>query len=212
MSRLVTRAELADTKGVSRAAVTKACRPGGALHLACQGDRVDLDHAHAVAYMSGQVIDGSGKVARPKAKASKAKPPAPPSRPKRTKAVEIPHDLEDYADLTLREILQIHGTETALKDFLAAAKTLEEIREKKLKNAEREGSLISRDLVEKSIFGTIDATFVRLLADTPKTLASKLFSAARTGLPEADGEKIAKVEIERQIKVIKTAAKRALSP
>lgn len=49
--KLVSRAELARLKGVSRGAVTRACRPGGALFAARAADRVDLAHPACRAWL-----------------------------------------------------------------------------------------------------------------------------------------------------------------
>lgn len=53
--RLVTRAALARTKGVSRGAVTRACADGGPLHDAMHGRFVDLDDPLVVAWLAEPV-------------------------------------------------------------------------------------------------------------------------------------------------------------
>jgi len=52
--RLVARSALAQLAGVSRPAVTKACR--GRLKPACVGNRVDLDHPATVAYLARALV------------------------------------------------------------------------------------------------------------------------------------------------------------
>jgi hypothetical protein len=51
-TNLVTRAELSRVKGVSRAAVTQAARPGGPLAAAVVGDQMDLDHPATAAWLA----------------------------------------------------------------------------------------------------------------------------------------------------------------
>jgi hypothetical protein len=67
MPRLTTRAELARRAGVSKPAITKACK--GPLRAACERDRVDLDHPLVVAYLANK---------KPKEAAAVAAPSAPP--------------------------------------------------------------------------------------------------------------------------------------
>ncbi len=52
MTRLISRAELARRAGVSKPAITKACK--GALAAACERDRVDVDHPAVVAYLKAK--------------------------------------------------------------------------------------------------------------------------------------------------------------
>jgi len=53
--RLVPRSTLAQLAGVSRPAVTRACR-SGRLKPACVGNRVDLDHPATVAYLARGLV------------------------------------------------------------------------------------------------------------------------------------------------------------
>lgn len=84
MSRLVTRAEFASLAKVSKAAITKAC--GAALAPAGEGQRIDIDHPAAVAYLARRgvgvpepVEDTPAPVRtdRAKTKSTKRKPSRP---------------------------------------------------------------------------------------------------------------------------------------
>lgn len=92
MSRLVSRAELARRAGVSKPAITKACK--GPLREACERDRVDLDHPAVVAYLQAKqpsALAGKGPLggsdhatAAPKADAA----PTAPTKPARRRVAE----------------------------------------------------------------------------------------------------------------------------
>lgn len=112
--RLVSRAELARIAGVSRAAITKACK--GSLRQACVGKSVDLDHPSVDAYLTNRGIEVPRAPTRSEAVPSdggqtsggdpqqnrRRKPTAP--RPRRAKStptapsVSRPPDLDARAD------------------------------------------------------------------------------------------------------------------
>jgi hypothetical protein len=88
MSRLVSRAELARRAGVSKPAITKACK--SSLREACTRDRVDLDHPAVVAYLkakqpseladNGPLGGSETAAAAPKADAAPTAPTKPARR------------------------------------------------------------------------------------------------------------------------------------
>lgn len=71
MAWLISRAELARKAGVSRAAITQACK--GQLAGACDGPLVDLDHESVRGYLKARGVDVPAR-ARPKAPPTKAQP------------------------------------------------------------------------------------------------------------------------------------------
>ncbi|MDZ7922690.1 MAG: hypothetical protein U5M23_01235 [Marinagarivorans sp.] len=87
-----------------------------------------------------------------------------------------------FADMTLRAVLEIYGTESALKDWLTATKTIEEIEEKRLRNAERRGELVSRDLVKKGIIDVVNETHLKMLTDGSKSIANDLCAMVLAGV------------------------------
>lgn len=95
--------------------------------------------------------------------------------------VEVPTDIQMFADMTLRELVDRFGTDVRFSDWLSATQKIEMINEKRLKNAETEGRLVSRALVKSAILDQIDAVFVRMLTDTAKTVASRAQAMAKAG-------------------------------
>ncbi len=230
MPRLVTRSELARIAGVSPAAITKACK--ASLSEGCVGKRVDLDHPVVVKYLRKKgVAPTSDTVSAPAARSKptkrrprSAKKPAgkkPPQRPPKKKSsasaaspTDVPDvtddDIEAYAHMSLDELVERFGTATAFKDWLDSRKTIEDIRQKTLKNNEIDGRLISRDLVRAHVFGAIESGNRRLLGDSPKTIARRLYALAKNGTPVEEAEAIVREIISSQLAPVKAQAARAL--
>ena len=108
-------------------------------------------------------------------------------------------DISRYADMTLRELVDRFGSVRALKDWLEALKKIEDIREKRLNNEEVQRQLISRELVKTHVFGFLEAGNRRLLGDTPKTIARRLYALARSDQPIEEGEKLVREIIGSQL-------------
>ena len=60
--------------------------------------------------------------------------------------------IEGYADLTLHELIAKFGTDVQFRIWLESPTIIENVREKRLKNEDLEGSLISRELVRTRVF------------------------------------------------------------
>lgn len=219
MPRPISRAELARLKGVSGAAITKACKKQ-LLEACLDNGRIDLDHPAVRKYLGDQ-----GE-APPSAPAPTPEPTQPPSRTKRerTPPASPPRSPEPAAsrdssldedgrpieELTLREVAERFGTMTAFKDHLDALKKLVDIREKDLKNNETEGRLIERELVKTHVFGAIEAGNRRLLTDSPKTIARRLFALAKSGGTLEEAERTVREILGSTLDPVKASASRVL--
>lgn len=95
--------------------------------------------------------------------------------------LDIPQDIQMFADMTLRELVERFGTDVRFADWLNATQKIETINEKRLKNAETEGRLVSRALVKSAVVDPIDAVFVRMLTDGASTIASRCQAMAKAG-------------------------------
>jgi hypothetical protein len=231
MPQLVSRADAARLKGVSGAAITKACRKQ--LAPALVDGRIDLEHDACRAYF-GAALDARPAVAPPAPKTDGAPTEAPktatdaagaPTKVRRGKPPEPsgptpagppkesppPNDtvkeLDEFASL-LRPLVSRFGTARSFRDYLAALKELETIREKVLGNDETEGRLISRELVKTHILGAIDAANRRLLSDAPKTIARLVYASAKSGGSVEQAEQIAREQISSHLKPVATTAAR----
>lgn len=224
MTRLISRAELARLGKVSGSAVTKACKHQ--LAPACVGRRIDLDHAAAQNYLRGK--DAAPSTERQTGKVSPAAPtPTPPAAQSATSArgaqraraakpgglTLVTHQVENIdsiADLTIREVVKTFGTVQAFKDWLVTLKQIEDIRERRLRNEETDGTLIPREPVQTHVFGVIDEAFRRLLTDTPKTIARRMYALAKSGVAIEQAERTTREIISSQLEPMKTQAARVL--
>lgn len=123
---------------------------------------------------------------------------------------EVPENIEAFADMTLRELIQRFGTDTAFVDWLKATKSIEDINEKRLKNAVSRGELVSRDLMKIGVIDPINAAHIKLLTDGAKTIALRVVSMHDAGRPLKDCEKFVSDQITSFIKPVKSRVARAL--
>lgn len=122
----------------------------------------------------------------------------------------IPEDIRAFADMSLRELVTRFGTDTRFCDWLKATKSIEDINEKRLKNATTEGELVSRQLVKLGIIDPIDAAHIKLLTDGAKTIALRTTTMHSAGRPLDDIEKFVKDQITSFIRPIKAKVARTL--
>jgi hypothetical protein len=225
--RLVTRRELSRIAGVSDSAISKACgRAGklGELAPACVDERIDVDHA--VRYLKKH---GRRPPPRPR---EREEPPSDvrPYRPEQDESVaseeppprfirvamtggEGPQSIEDierFADMTLREIVNRFGSMTAHRDWLDMRKKQVDIHEKELKNRQTDGELIPREAVRVHVFGVLEELHKRLLQDVPKNLVRTIYGMAKSGTPVEEAERDARDKIGSLLRPVKDKAARAL--
>ena len=100
----------------------------------------------------------------------------------------IPDDIKSFVDMTLREIIHRFGTDTAFLDWLNATKRIEDINEKRLKNAEKRGELVNRNLIKVGVIEPFDTVFNKMLTDGAKTIARRVHAMAGAGRPVEDCE------------------------
>lgn len=123
---------------------------------------------------------------------------------------EVPEDIQAFADMTIRELIQRFGTDTAFCDWLKATKSIEDINEKRLKNAVTQGELVSRELIKVGVIEPIDACHIKLLTDGAKTISRRVMAmhSAERGLDEV--EDFVKDQITSFIRPVKAKVARNL--
>jgi hypothetical protein len=180
---------------------------------------IDIDHPDAVAYIRSKQVKKTktpakkpSKPSKPRAKAKTktVATPEPPKLPDEGSHFSEDEDLKGVLHLTLAELVKRHGTAAQFETWVKAKKTISETRIKDLAIAKAEGDLILRDLVKTHIFGAMEASNLRLLTDTPKTLSRRLFSMAKAGSTIEEGEELARKLIGDQLKNVAATAKRIL--
>lgn len=145
------------------------------------------------------------------AKNAKAKQaPPPPPIDVEEMLHEIPEDIRAFADMSLRELVSRFGTDTRFCDWLRATKSIEDINEKRLKNAVSRGELVSRDLMKIGVIEPIDAAHRKMLTDGAKTIARRLTAMHDAGRSLEDCEEFVVDQISSFIRPVKSKVARAL--
>lgn len=124
--------------------------------------------------------------------------------------IEVPVNIQDLVDMTLRELIDKFGTDIYFVDWLAATKKIEDIAEKRIKNAALEGTLISRELVKIGIIDTLDGAFTRMLSDGSKTIAVRAKALIEAGGNSAAVEELVAKQLTSFINPTKAKIARVL--
>ena len=198
MKRYIRKIELAKGCGVTRSAIAQATRPGSELHDAVgQNGKIDIDHPNVVAY-----IKKKGGCVEP---LTEEKPKLKQKAP-RKKALKKIDDIDlvdsgfnagnylteqgspkpdipiiDITSMTLDQIMEIFGTDENFKTYLTARKTLVDIEEKEIKNAEKRGELVSKALVQSRIIDQFNRVHLLLLKDGAKSISAGVASKIESG-------------------------------
>lgn len=169
--------------------------------------------------LNGEIPDKKGPPPEParhepaplrgRAVTKEAKKHAPAPAPEST--LEIPEDIEAFVDFSLRELIEKFGTDARFVDWLKATKEIEMINEKRLKNAQTQGTLVSRELMKVGVIEPIDAAHIKLLTDGAKTIARRATAMHDAGRELDEIENFVKDQITSFIRPVKTKVKRALA-
>lgn len=125
--------------------------------------------------------------------------------------LRIPEDIRVLAhDWTLVQLVDKFGTDVRFKDWLSATKSIEDINEKRLKNAATQNELVSRDLVKIGIIDPIDSAHLKLMTDGARTIARRVAAMHDAGRPMADLEALVVDQIASFIKPVKAQVGRTL--
>ncbi|MCH9712763.1 MAG: hypothetical protein K0U20_09085 [Proteobacteria bacterium] len=123
---------------------------------------------------------------------------------------EIPEDIKAFADMTLAELIKRFGTDGAFVDWLRAVKSIEDINEKRLKNAVTRGELVSRNLIKVGVIEPFDTAFNKLLTDGAKTIARRVCAMNGAGRSVEDCEDFVADQVSSFIKPAKAKISRTL--
>ena len=189
----INRTQFARTAGVTRGAVTRAL--DGRLGAALVGTKIDVNHSEAVAYLDKHAALTAARKARDE---------------KAGVTIENESKVEKYLDLSLREIIAFFGSDIEFIDWLKAAKILEDVKEKRIKNELSLDNLIPRDFVKSHILSLIETVNVRLLHDSPRTIAARVLDAFESGETRENIEKLICDLLSIQLKNVKTRVVRSL--
>ncbi len=185
-AHIVSRAEMARRLGVSRAVVTRACKPGARLAPAVSGSGINILHVESTRWLAQRKA-----LAAAAAPASVDLPPEAPipvddegegerTGPRRLTAGELELalgtektvDLDELARL-LNVITERFGELATIQPHVKCRKMLEEARKAAMLRERIEGRLIARTTVIRMI-DHVDVAFRLLLTDAPRTIATRL--------------------------------------
>jgi hypothetical protein len=102
------------------------------------------------------------------------------------------------------------GTDVALLDFLKATKAIEDIYEKRIKNAKASGELVDREQIKIGVFEPINTAHIKLLTDGSKTIAVRTKAMLDAGRDLGEVEAFITKQISSFIKPMKAKVARTL--
>lgn len=123
--------------------------------------------------------------------------------------LRIPENIRDFVHMPLGELIENFGTDLAFTDWLKATKSIEDINEKRLKNAQTEGELVNRSLVKKTIIEPMDEMLMKLLSDGTKTIARRSIAMHEAGRTIGEIEEFIKDIMSSFIKPMKSKVARS---
>lgn len=222
LNKFVSRGAFAKIVGVSPAAITKAC--GSVLKDACYGKRIDMKHEVAISYAESKktpvALENKKNKVIPKKphirgtaarKETKKKQALDKIQDDAALLFSIPENIQAFADMSLRDLIRRFGTDTGFVDWLTAIQKIEAINEKRLKNAQAEGSLINRDLIKKEIIDPVETAHIQLLTDCVTKISRRVPSLHDAGAEISEIEKFISDQIQSFIKPLKNKMKRAFN-
>lgn len=231
---LLTKSDFAKLAGVTAAAITKACKPGNGLAKATVGGgvrmRVDPNHPAAVAYLDDRIQKGpritvsvNGGEDIPydeylEQAEGTLKPTGAGAAKESRKRVsqynidpaDVPDNMQDFADMTIRDVVFKFGTDYRMVDYLRALKEIETIDANRVKNAKARGELVHRDLITRGVLDPIDSAHRKMLTDGAKTIARRAVAMIGAGRDADELEKFIAEQLSSFIRPAKAIIKRAL--
>lgn len=224
-TKTLSRAAFARLAGVNPSTVTRAVRPGHPLEQSVQGKRIDVGHPSTLAWLRERgvteddvvaaLVSGSTGKAASRAQAKKPKGWDAVNAAKKSgggdTVVQVPDDIAEFLDWPLVELVNKFGTDSRFLDWLKATKEIENVNEKRLKNALTKGQLVHRDLVRRGILEPIDAAHRKLLTDGSKTIARRLASMRDAGAEVEELERFVADQVSSFIKPVKNKTAKVLT-
>jgi len=122
----------------------------------------------------------------------------------------IPENIVEFIEWPLKKLIEKFGTDAQFLDWLKATQTIESINEKRIKNAQSSGELVSRELVKTAMIDPINSAHIKLLTDGAKTISRRVMAMTGAGKDPIEVEKYVKEQITSFIRPIKSKVKRIL--
>lgn len=123
---------------------------------------------------------------------------------------DLPDDLRVFGEWTLKQLIRRFGSDVAFSDWLKATQVIEAIHEKRLKNAQTEGSLISRQVVRDRLVDPINAAMLRMMTDGSKTMVTRVTAMIKAGAEPHEIEDFIIDTIGSYVRPLKSKMERSL--
>lgn len=94
---------------------------------------------------------------------------------------EVPENVAQFADMTIREVIEAFGTDVRFFEYLKALQKIESVTKVELENEKTRGNLVSREAVKTNIILPFDEAHINLLTDGVKQMALNVISMHKAG-------------------------------
>jgi len=111
-------------------------------------------------------------------------------------AGQLPPDLEELGELTLREAVDRFGTFQAMNAVVKSLRDFAVMKDKEAVSAKRRGLLVERELVITTLLPLVELAFGRLVSEAPGALAEQVIARVL----HAGGEGDLSLEVEEMIR------------
>jgi hypothetical protein len=212
MSRaLITRSAFSELAGITKGAVTQLCAPGKALSGCLVGKKIDRLHPDCIAYLEAKAKrPGKRKPKITPLPPPDPDPPPPPPQSPQTPLEMVPEHIREMADKTLRELVDIFGTDEQFFEWLKSIEKMEVIHDRRIKNEVAAGELVSRKLVADYLIDPINTMHERLMSDGARTMAAELYAMAGAGRTQKEFEAYLVEYVGSFVRALKPKLKRAI--
>jgi len=205
IKQLILKSEFAALAGVSPGHVTRLCK--GRLSEAIEDRKINLTHPAVASYLAERNTSAAAPTPkRPQGRRAKANLGDIDNDPLQ----RVPENIRAFADMSLRELAAMFGTDHGFIEWLNGLKRIEDIHEKRIKNAKAEGELVARDLIAEGVIGPIEQAHRKMLTDGAKNISRRVAAMAKAGSTESECEKYVHDQIGSFIRPVKTQMQRAL--
>jgi hypothetical protein len=193
MARILKKSEFAARYGIAKAQVTIICRQDNFKNAVTPDGRIDCDHPDAIRYLENRLAKQQQRNATPE-----------PEQPADT----IPHDMMELANLPFERVVELFKSDERMGKWLKNMKTMEDIHRMRLDNAVKEGTLVTRELVQRGVISEIEQMTSRLLHDGARTISREVIAQHLAGADEPEIVKKVRVQITSFVRGCKTKIRR----
>ena len=180
--RVVSKTDFAKLAKVGKSTVSNNIKRG---KLPSVGGGIDLDDKDVEEYLA--------------AKGIRVEEEPKPEKRTRMRVAKPPHDIEDQDPEVLED-----------KERLARRKLAEQIRDLELKNALKEGRLVSREIMVSGVWNPLETFLIRILSDGAKTISNTVTPIIKSGGTREEVEIAVRKELTSFIVPLKASIQSAL--